>query len=156
MATPNGPDPTVESILAAKDNTPVVLVFLRIETVLENWLPMAKSSLPSPSRSPAATLEGPAPVVRSTFVANASVPLLLVFLNRDTLSEPLLVAINSGLPSPSKSADATLRGWEAVVKSVLVVKDIELMAIPPLNVTRKGFAEAALKPVAVFNTVMGL
>jgi len=81
----------VRSTLVAKELVvmePELLVFLNTETVLLVLLVTAKSGLLSPSMSPMATLNGPAPVVKSTLAANELVvmdPDVLVFLNIETV-----------------------------------------------------------------------
>jgi hypothetical protein len=79
-----------------------------------------------------AILNGIDPVVKSTFAANefvVSEPGVLVFLKIETVLLPLFATAKSGLPSPSKSAMATMMGRVPVVKSTFEAK--ELVVIDP-------------------------
>ena len=110
--------PTGMVIFSEKDKLPLVLVFLRIET--EPALPllaldMARSVLPSPSKSPAAIPNGSASRGRSCFAAREMFLMGLVFLNTDAVAELWLVIKRSGFPSPSKSAIAMLLGYQSNV-----------------------------------------
>ena len=124
----------MKSILAANEpvvSAPVVLVFLNTETVLLLVLVTIKSDFPSPSISPMATLDGTGPVAKSTLVANEPAviaPVMLVFLNTETVALPEFATTNSGFPSPSRSPMATLRGSEPVVKSTLAAKELVVIA----------------------------
>ena len=92
---------------------PEVLVFLNIETVLLLAFVTAISGLPSLSISPKARLYGLVPAVKSTFEANEPVPMepeVLVFLNNETVLLVVFATAKSGLPSPSISPKATLKG----------------------------------------------
>src|SRR5688572_6939466 len=77
----------------------------------------ARSGLPSPSRSPMATLCGDKPVTRSVFAAKAIVPVVPVFLKTDTVLDKKLLTARSALPSPSRSPMATDQGALPVANS---------------------------------------
>src|SRR5471032_2209511 len=82
-----------------------------MDTVLLPLLTTARSGLPSPSRSPIATLIAAAPVAKSASAAkepDVMEPLLAVLRKTDTVEK--LARARSGLPSPSRSPIATLLG----------------------------------------------
>jgi hypothetical protein len=83
--------PVVKFTADAKDVAvmlPLVLVFRSTETVLLASLATTRSTFPSPSRSPRATLNGLLPVPKSTLVANelaVILPLVLVLRSTETV-----------------------------------------------------------------------
>jgi hypothetical protein len=109
---------------------PEELVFLKIEIVLLFSFATTKSGLPSPSTSPAATLVGLDPVVKSTFEAKELAvmePEVLVFLKTETELLLLFATVKSGFPSSSTSLTATLYGLAPVVKSTFEAKELDVM-----------------------------
>src|SRR6185437_9536029 len=108
------------------------------DTVLLPKLATARPGLPSPSRSPIATLIGFIPVAKSTLAAKEAAvmgPLLAVLRNTDTVLLPSLATARSGLPSPSRSPIATLIVPLPVAKSTLAAKEAAVMG-PLLAVLR--------------------
>ncbi len=97
---------------------PGAVVFNSTETVLELTLALARSSLPSPLKSPTATDRGPSPVPKACWgaKAGAAAPGAVVFTSTEMVSEPLLALARSGLPSPLKSPTATANGLLPVPK----------------------------------------
>ena len=85
IATPVGAAPVVKSTFDANPREPGALKFPNTETVLSIGFTTAKSGLPSPLRSPMATLNGFVPVVKSTFEAKPKEPKEVVFLKTETL-----------------------------------------------------------------------
>ena len=84
MATNLGFVPVVKSTLAANEAdviSPLLLVLLNTDTELELSLVTARSALPSPSRSPMATLWGFVPVVKSTLPFIFTVPGIYALLS---------------------------------------------------------------------------
>src|SRR5437867_66384 len=113
---------------------------------------MARSGLPSPSRSPKATTAGVAPVVKSTFGANdpaVILPAALMLRKTETILLPLLVTIRSGFPSPSTSPMATELGELPVEK--LTGAASEVASITPLlgKVTTYGALAYAVSRLTV-------
>src|SRR6185437_5572686 len=79
ISTLTGLLPVAKSTLAAKDEAvmePLADVLRNIDTVLLFWLARTRSGLPSPSRSPIATLLGLLPVAKSTLAAISAVVML--------------------------------------------------------------------------------
>ena len=119
---------------------PLVAVLRNTETVAERLFAVAKSGLPSPSKSPMATEKGPDPVVKSTLAAKligTLLPLFDVLRKTETLLETPFATANSSLPSPSKSPRATEVGYEftAVAKSTLGAK-LPVLMLPLLDILR--------------------
>ena len=90
METELGYLPVAKSIFVAKLIVPKLLVLRNTETELAKLptLVIAKSGLPLPSKSPIAIEIGFVPVVKSTFAAKLSVPLLPVFRKTETVLLP--------------------------------------------------------------------
>ena len=62
------------------------------------------SGFPSPSRSVMEIpLKGPIPVIKSTFGAKVTIPVVLKFLNTETVFETKFETARSAFPSPSRS-----------------------------------------------------
>src|SRR5207244_929627 len=89
--TDTGPAPVAKSCLAAKLGVaaPGTVVLSSTDTVLEIRFTTARSSLPSPFRSPGVTYTGPSPVVKSCLAAKLGVaaPGAVVLSNTDTVLE---------------------------------------------------------------------
>ena len=101
----------------------VLVVLRKIDIVATPALATAKSGFPSPSISPIATDQAPAPAVKSNFVAKdvfEIVPEVAVFLNTDKLALLKFATTNSAFPSLSKSPIATDIGPDPAVKSTFV------------------------------------
>ncbi len=71
---------------------------------------IARSCLPSPSKSSTITALGLVPVAKSAFAANESVPEVLVFRKTETVFEPAFATMRSLFPLPSISAILTEYG----------------------------------------------
>src|SRR5437667_262180 len=86
------------------------LVFRRTDTLLEVWLAVARSGLPSRLKSPTATEYGSVPAVKLVAAPKLPVPLPS---STDTLLalKPTLDVARSGLPSRLKSPTATEIGF---------------------------------------------
>ena len=131
MATFKGPVPEAKSTLVAKEPVtilPLVPILRRTETVFEVKLATTMSAFPSASRSPMATPEGLAPVVKSTLVANDPVvilPVVLVLRKTEMVASVKFATTISGLPSPSMSLKATSTGCVPVAKSTFAAKEPE-------------------------------
>src|SRR5207253_762750 len=91
------------------------------ETVLDPRLATARSSLPSPLKSPTATENGLVPTARSGRAANVPSPWPR---STETVPEPSLATARSALPSPLKSPTATDDGLCPVRKSLGATNDI--------------------------------
>jgi hypothetical protein len=102
-----------------------------------------------------ATLKGLDPVVKSTFAANETLPIVPVFRKTETVLLRQFATARSGFPSPSTSPIATLMGLPPVVKSNFVKNELLVIAPPPANVTMNDFTEYAVNPVVRFVTVIG-
>ena len=91
MATDRGDEPVAKSTLGAKlfMSIPTLLVLLlSTETVFEPTFAVAKSGLPSPSKSPMATDRGYKPVAKSTLGAKlfmSKLPLPDLLRNTETI-----------------------------------------------------------------------
>src|SRR5437870_1055082 len=98
---------------------PGAVVLSSTDTVLENSFATARSSLPSPFRSPTVTDTGLAPVAKSCLVAKLGVaaPGSVVLSSTDTVSELKFATARSSLPSPFRSPIATDAGAVPVAKS---------------------------------------
>ena len=110
---------------------PVTLVFLNTEIELLPKFATVNSGFPSPSRSPTTTPNGLEPVVKSTFEANeleVIAPVMLVFLNTETVLLLKFTTANSGFPSPSRSPMTTPKGFVPVVKSTLEANEPVVIA----------------------------
>ena len=140
MATELGFEPTIKSALSAKLMLLLVDVLRITETEFEPLFAVAKSDLPSPSKSPMATEKGFKPVPKSTLSAKLRLPMLDVFRITETEFEPSFPTAKSGLLSPSKSPIATELGLVPVVKSTLVAK----LRLPTLDVLRITETKATL------------
>lgn len=91
-------------------------LFLMIDTELLLEFATARSDLPSPSKSPMDTANGPEAVVKSALVAYPILPApVLVFLKIETVALAAFVTARSALLSPSKSPMATEIGAAPVV-----------------------------------------
>ena len=99
--------PVPKSVFAPKLPVPVPS---RIETVSLSRFATARSSLPSPLKSPTATEPGPPPVPKSVFAPKLPVP---VPSRIETVSLPAFATARSSLPSPLKSPTATELGLTA-------------------------------------------
>src|SRR5581483_2592778 len=103
LPTANGEPKAV----ARKEEKPPSPSPISIDTLSSAAFPTARSSLPSPSQSAAATDEGELPTLKFTAAANVPSP----FPSKtETLPLPLLATARSGMPSPSKSPMATAEG----------------------------------------------
>jgi hypothetical protein len=110
-----------------------------------------------------ATLKGLDPVVKSTFAANETLPIVPVFRKTETVLLPEFATARSGFPSPSTSPMATLKGLDPVVKSILaanetlpivpVFRKTETVLLPEFATARSGFPSPSTSPIA---TLMGL
>ena len=126
MATEEGYEfaPVVKSTLGAKLFMSMLPMLVDVFRNTETYPPphaIAKSSLPSPSKSPMATETEAEPVGKFIGVAKLPVPMLpLMDVLRCTETVELAFATaKSGLPSPSKSPTATEKGCAPVVNSRL-------------------------------------
>ncbi len=125
MLTDWGLKPVEKSTLGAKVGVvaPLAVVFSRMETVLLLVFAVAKSSLPSPLKSPMLTEVACEPTVKSTLVAKVGVVALVVVLSRmETLAPFWFDTAKSGLLSLLKSPILTEVEPEPVVKSTLGLK----------------------------------
>src|SRR4030042_5453577 len=129
MAIIDGIIPVVKSTLVSKEPVviyPGVLVFLRTDSVLRPSLLTISSGLPSPAIALITTANGSGAIVKSTRAANEPAvmePEVLVFRKTETVLLAMLVTAISGLPSPSISPMAIVRGLVPVVKSTLSVNE---------------------------------
>ena len=102
IAVPTGPEVGVnEEMIGGPE-----IVFLRTDTVEPPLFAVARSVLPSPSKSPKTIQLGPESVVKSTFEAKELVvmePDELLFLKTEIVLPEVLATAMSGLPSPSIS-----------------------------------------------------
>src|SRR6266404_6826174 len=114
-----GEPPTVKSIFGASEISLAKLSFCKTEMELAPPLAVTRSGLPSPSRSAAATCWGLAPTIKSSFAAKEIIPARLVFLNIEIALADPSETINSGLPSPFRSAMVTELGPVPVGRSIL-------------------------------------
>src|SRR5260370_987752 len=91
------------------------------ETVLELRFATARSSLPSPFRSPTVTDIGTEPVGKSCLAAKLGVaaPGAVVLSSTDTVLEIRFATARSSLPSPFRSPTVTENGLVSVEKSCL-------------------------------------
>jgi hypothetical protein len=85
----------------------VAVVLINTETVFAVLSATARSSLPSPLKSPTATAAGPSPTPNVSAVWKVPSPLPR---STETMSESKLATARSGLPSPLKSPTVTERG----------------------------------------------
>ena len=87
-------------------------MFLKTEIEPPLKFAVTNSAFPSRSKSLAAILCEPDPVIKSIRGANEIVPIVLVFLKIDTPVNPLnaQATATSNFPSPSKSAMQTPKG----------------------------------------------
>ena len=164
IATDRGLEPTVKSDFAAKLSVaaPIVVVFSSTDTEFALRLALTMSSFPSPFRSPTATESGPPAVVTSDFAAKLSVvePAEVVFRKTETVDELILAAAISNLPSPLRSPIVTERGFEPVVRAVLVTKlavddpdvvafrRIDMLFEESLAIARSGLPSPFKSPIA--------
>jgi hypothetical protein len=114
------------------------IAFRNTETVLSMLFVIARSGLPSQSKSPIAAKLGEPLVIKSTLASNELVvilPLVLVFRNNEMLLLPQLAVAKSGLPSPSKSPIVIQRELLPVAKSTLPANE-PLVILPMLEVFR--------------------
>src|SRR6185437_3036832 len=162
IATLTGTLPVAKSTLAVKEATvmePLLAILRKTDSVLSLKLATARSGLPSPSKSPIATLSGSLPVTKSTLAAKDEAvmePLADVLRNIDTVLLLWLTTARSGLPSPSRSPIATLTGVVPVAKSTLAaISAVVMLPLFGVKVHANGAAEYPAKAVAPFNTDMG-
>src|SRR2546430_1242804 len=89
--TDRGPPTTAKVCWAAKEDVaaPAAVVLSSTDTVLELKLAVTRSGRPSALRSPTATVQGPAPVAKVCWAANAGVgwPGAVVLISTDTVLE---------------------------------------------------------------------
>ncbi len=99
--------PVVKSTLVEKVGVaaPVAVVLSRMEVVLLEVFPTAKSGLPSPLMSPMLTDLGLVPVVKSTLVEKVGVaaPVAVVLSRMEVVLLTWFPTAKSGLPSPLMS-----------------------------------------------------
>src|SRR5271166_3871509 len=119
-ATERGSTPVAKVCWAAVLGVvaPAAVVFSSTDTVSEPKLATMRSDLPSPFKSATATDSGALPVEEVGWAAKLGVvaPAAVVFSSTDTVLEPKLATMRSGLPSPVTSATATESGLEPVAK----------------------------------------
>ena len=97
-------------------------MLLNNDTVFDEKLVAAKSSLPSPFKSPMATEAAPVPAVKSCLAVNETVPDDPVLRNTDIVLVPLFATAISSLPSPSTSPNDIPNAALPAVRSTLVAK----------------------------------
>src|SRR5437667_419508 len=97
--TEKGPPTTSKGCWAAKEGVaaPAAVVLSSTDTMLELKLAVTRSGRPSPLRSPAATVQGPAPVAKVCWAV------------KDGVAAPGAVVLNS--------TDTVLESWLAVTRS---------------------------------------
>ena len=118
----NWPGSKKSFVMGAKEIVPLVLVFLRRKTSFLVIPPLVatRSGLPSPLRSPHATLKVGVPVTKLEGVKLA-LPGVLVFL-KSIMSVDVTefyVLAKSGLPSPSRSQEQTSNDSSEPVENVV-------------------------------------
>src|SRR5439155_964851 len=126
IATDAGAVPVAKSSWAAKLGVaaPGAVVLSSTDTVTELLFATARSSLPSPFRSPTVTDSGLAPVPKSWWAAKLGVaaPGAVVLSSTDTVPEIQFTTARSPLPSPFRSPSVTENGPAPVAKSCLAAK----------------------------------
>src|SRR5439155_1308332 len=126
IATDAGAVPVAKSSWAAKLGVaaPGAVVLSSTDTVTELLFATARSSLPSPFRSPTVTDSGLAPVPKSWWAAKLGVaaPGAVVLSSTDTVPEIQFTTARSPLPSPFRSPSVTDVGLAPVAKSCLAAK----------------------------------
>src|SRR5207237_1266913 len=123
--TDPGAAPVAKSCLAVKlDVEPRMEVLSSTDTVLELEFATARSSPPSPFRSPTVTEHGVVPVAKSCLAAKLDVvaPGAVVLSSTDTVAELEFATARSSLPSRSTSPTVTENGVVPVGKSCLAAK----------------------------------
>src|SRR6201996_4366792 len=101
MAIPTGPMSVAVFTCAAKEEAsmvPLVAVLRKTDRLLSLELVTARSGLPSPSRSPIATLKGELPVAKVTCAANDEeviTPLVAILRKTETLLLARLITTRS-------------------------------------------------------------
>src|SRR5207249_116274 len=124
--TDSGLTLVAKSCLAAKLGVaaPGAVVLSSTDTVLEPLFATARSSLPSPFRSPTVTDTGLTLVAKSCLAAQLGVaaPGAVQFGIPDSVLEPLFATARSSLPSPFRSPTVTDTGLTLVAKSCLAAK----------------------------------
>src|SRR2546426_491253 len=118
--------PVAKSCLAAKLGmaAPAAVVLSSTDTVAELPFATARSSLPSPFRSPTVTDRGKAPVAKSCLAAKLGVaaPGAVVLSSTDTVLAAKFATARSSLPSTFTSPTVTDAGMLPVAKSCLAAK----------------------------------
>ena len=127
------------------ETVPPLLVLLKTVIVLafpELKLETTISGLPSPLRSPTASLLGAAPVKKSTLGLKAIVPELLLFLRIEMLFETPFTVIRSAFPSSFTSVIATAHGKVPVLKFPETENEFAEIGEPfPAKVGKNGLDE---------------
>src|SRR5947209_19478991 len=148
MAMATGLNPAGNVCWGARLILPLTLE-LRSTEMVSSEFATARSSLPSPSKSPTAMLCGLKPVAKSSLGARETKPPALVLRRTDKKLVLLLATTRSARPSPSKSPRATLKGPGPVGKFKGVRKEFELSRCVLEKVGTKGLGEYAVSPRGV-------